>query len=61
MDLLELFLERNFDSIKLCTTTESSLLQKSSEDLNVEDDASTPFLAKDDSKSSGDAPSGLSP
>ena len=61
MDLLELFLEMNFDSIKFCTTTESSLLQKSSEDLNVEDDASTPFLAKDDSKSGGNAPSGLSP
>ena len=49
MDAFELFPEMNFDSIKLRTTTESSLLQTSSEDLNVEDNASTPFLAKDDS------------
>ena len=61
MDALELFPEMNFDSIKLCTTIESSLLQTSSEDLNVEDNASTPFTAKDSSKSGGDAPSGLSP
>ena len=61
MDAFELFLEMNFDSIKLHIAAKSSLLQKSSEDLNVEDDASTPFPAKDGSKSSGDAPSGLSP
>jgi len=61
MDALELFPEMNFNSIKLCTTTESSLLQTGSEDLNVENDASTPFPAKDNSKSVGEAPSGLSP
>ena len=61
MDALELFPEMNFDSIKLHIAAKSSLLQKSSEDLNVEDDASTPFPAKDGSKSGGDAPSGLSP
>ena len=57
----ELFSEMNFDFIMFRTTAESSLLQTSSEDLNVEDDASTPFLAKDDSKSGGNAPNGLSP
>ena len=61
MDTLELFSEMNIDSIKLRTAAEISLLQMSSEDLNVEDDASTPFPAKDGSKSGGDAPSGLSP
>ena len=61
MDTLELFPEMNFNSIKLRTVAKSSLLQKSSEDLNVEDDASTPFPTKDGSKSGGDAPSGLYP
>ncbi|XP_075640250.1 uncharacterized protein LOC142611998 [Castanea sativa] len=56
MDTLEMFPEMNFDSIKLRTAAESSLLQTSSEDLNVEGDASTHFPAKDGSKSSGDAP-----
>nr|POE86080.1 hypothetical protein CFP56_02447 [Quercus suber] len=61
IDAIEQFLEINFDSIKLRITAESSLLQTSSEDLKVEDDASTPFLAKDNPKSSGNALSGLSP
>ena len=61
MDALELFLEMNFDSIKLRTVVKSSLLQIGSEDLNVEDDASTPFPTKDGSKSGGNAPNGLSP
>ena len=61
IDAVELYLEMNFDSIKLHTAAESSLLQTSSEDLNVEDDASTPFLAKDNLKSGGDALSGLFP
>nr|POE92478.1 hypothetical protein CFP56_51028 [Quercus suber] len=61
MDTIELFLEMNFDSIKLRTVAESSLHQTSLEDFNVEDDASIPFPAKDGSKSGGDVPSGLSP
>ena len=61
MDALELFPEMNFDSILFRIAAESFLLQTSSEDLNVEDDASTLFLAKDDSKANGDAPNGLSP
>ena len=61
MDALELFPKMNFDSILFRIAAESSLLQTSSEDLNVEDNASTLFLAKDDSKTSGDAPNGLSP
>ena len=60
MDALELFPEIDFNPIKLHVVTESSLLQMSSEDINVEDDASTQ-PANDDQKSGGDAPSGLSP
>ena len=59
MDALE-FPEVDFDHIKLCTIAEISLLQKSSGDLNIKDDASTPLPTKDGSKSCGDAPSGLS-
>ena len=61
MDAFELFPEMNFDSIKLRFAVESSLLQTSLEDLNVEDDASIPFPAKDGSKFGGDALNGLSP
>ena len=61
MDALELFLEMNFDSIKLRTAAENSLLQTGSKDLNVEDDASSPFPTKDGSNSGGDALSGFSP
>ena len=58
MDTLEHFLVVDFSPIKLCIATESSLLQMSSEDVNVEDDASTE-LTKDDPKSGDIAPSGL--
>ena len=61
MDTLELFLEMNFDSIKVRTAAENSLLQTGSKDLNVEDDASSPFPTKDGSNSGGDALSGFSP
>ena len=60
MDVLELFPEIDFNPIKLHVATESSLLQMSSEDINVEDDASTQ-PTNDDPKSGGDAPNGLSP
>lgn len=60
MDTLESFLGEDFDSIKLRTAAKSSLLQTSSEDMNIEDNASTPHLAKDGPKSRGDVPSGLS-
>ena len=55
MDALELFPEIDFSPIKLRVAAESSLLQTSFEDINVEDDTSTQ-LANDDLKSSGDAP-----
>ena len=61
MDAIELFLETNFDSIKHHTIAKSSLLQTSSGDFNVEDDACTPFPTKDSSKFGGNGPSGLSP
>ena len=61
MDTLELFLEVDFDPIKLRTAAESFLLQMSSRDLNIDDNASTPLLAKDGSKFGGDVLSGLSP
>ena len=56
----------DFDSFMIPTTTESSLLPTSSEDLNVMDDTSTEptqdttDVNKDNPKSEGDAPSGLS-
>ena len=40
---------------------ESSLLQASSEDMNIEDDASTPHPVKEDLKFRGISLSGLSP
>ena len=61
MDTLELFLEVDFDPIKLRIAAESFLLQMSSRDLNIDDNASTPLLAKDGSKFGGDVLSGLSP
>ena len=60
INALKLFPEIDFSPIKLRVAAESSLLQTSSKDINVEDDTSTQ-LTKDDSKSGGDAPSGLSP
>ena len=56
----------DFDSFMIPTATESSLLPTSSEDLNVMDDTSTEptqdttDVNKDNPKSGGDAPSGLS-
>ena len=56
----------DFDSFMIPTATESSLLSTSSEDLNVMDDTSTEptqdttDVNKDNPKSEGDTPSGLS-
>ena len=58
--------EMDFDSFKIPTATESSLLQTSSKDVNVVDDASREPTkdavepANDDPKSGDNAPSGLS-
>ena len=41
MDTIELFPGVDFRPIKLCVAAESSLLQTSSKDINVQDDAST--------------------
>ena len=60
MDALEHYPRMDFNPIKLRVVAKSSLLQTSSEDVNIEDDASTQ-LKKDDPKSGGIAPSGLSP
>lgn len=60
MDAVEAFLGVDFDSIKLPSVAESSLLRTNSEDVNIEDDAFTSLKTKDDSKSRGIAPSGLS-
>ena len=51
MDTIESFLGVDFDSIKLRIIVESSLLQMSSNDMNIKDDASTPHPVKDGSKS----------
>ena len=61
MDAIESFPRVDFDSIKLPTMTESSLLQTSSKDVNIDDDASTPHPMKDNLEFGGTAPSGLSP
>ncbi|KAK9991016.1 hypothetical protein SO802_026001 [Lithocarpus litseifolius] len=58
MDTLEHFPGVDFSPIKPHVAAKSSLLQTSSEDINIEDDASTQ-LAKDDLKSRDIAPSGL--
>ena len=50
----------DFDSIKLPTIAETYFSQTSSKDINIEDDAFTPYPTKDDSKYGGVAPSGLS-
>ena len=55
MDAIESFLGVDFDSIKLRTIAESSLLQTSLEDVNIKDDASTLHPAKDGSKFGGNA------
>ncbi|KAL0015451.1 hypothetical protein SO802_002520 [Lithocarpus litseifolius] len=60
MDAIESFPGVDFDFIKLRTTVESSLLQMSLEDVNIEDDASTPHPTNDDPKFGDDVPCGLS-
>ena len=65
-DAKETYPEVNFDSFKIPTATKSSLLPTSFEDVNVVDDASTETAqdatnaSKDDLKSKGDTPRGLS-
>ena len=60
------YLEMDIDSFKIPTTIESSLLSMSSKDVNIVDDAPTELAKdattanKDDPKSGGDAPNGLS-
>ena len=58
-DAKEAFPNLNFDSFKLPLTTKSFMLQTSSEDVNVVDDASNE-VTLDCPKSGGNAPSGLS-
>ena len=60
LDAIEHFPGVDFNPIKLCTIVESSLLQMSSKDVNIKDDASTPQTVKDASKSGSIVPSGLS-
>ena len=60
IDTIESFPRVDFDSIILPTAVESSLLQTSSNGVNIEDDAFTPYLVKNDSKSGGVASSYLS-
>ena len=57
-DAKETYLDLDFDSFKLPFATESSLLQTSSEDVNILDDANNE-VTQDSSKSGGNAPSGL--
>ena len=60
MDAIENFPGVDFSSIKLRIVAESSLLQMSSEDINIEDDASTLQPAKDAPKFGNTALSALS-
>ena len=65
-DAKEAYPEMDFDSFIIPTAIESSLLPTSSENVNMVDDASTEPVqdaldaSKDNPKSRGDAPSGLS-
>ena len=65
-DAKEAYLEMDFNSFQIPTTAKTSLLQTSSEDINVVDNASSELVkdvaetSKDDLKSGGNAPSGLS-
>ena len=54
----ETYPELDFDSFKLPLATESSLLQASSKDVNILDDANNE-VTQDNSKSGGNASSGL--
>ena len=62
----EAYPKMDSNSFKITTTVESSLLQTSSEDVNIMDDDSTELVqdatdsSKDDPKSGGNARSGLS-
>ena len=58
MDAIKHFPRMDFSPIRLRIAAESSLLQMSSKDINVEDDASNQ-LAKDDPKSRDTISSGL--
>ena len=58
-DAKETFPDLDFDSFKLPLANESSMLQTSSEDVNVMDDASNEVI-QGDPKSGGNAPNGLS-
>ena len=58
-DAKETFPDLDFDSFKLPLATESSILQTSSEDVNVMDDASNE-VTQGDPKTGGSAPNGLS-
>ena len=57
-DAKEAFPDLNFDSFKLPLAIESSLLQTSSENVNIVNDASNE-VTQDDPKSGGNAPNGL--
>ena len=58
-DAKETYPKLDFDSFELPFATESSLLQTSSEDVNILDDA-TNEVTQDGSKSGGNASSGFS-
>ena len=58
-DAKETFPDLDFDSFKLPLATESSMLQTSSKDVNVMDDASNEVI-QGDPKSGGNAPNGSS-
>ena len=58
VDAKETYPDLDFDSFKLPLATESSLLQTSSKDDNILDDTNNE-VTQDNSKSGGNAPSGL--
>ena len=58
VDAKETYPDLDFDSFKLLLATESSLLQTSSEDVNILDNANNE-VTQDSSKSGGNAPSDL--
>ena len=58
VDAKETYPDLDFDSFKLPLAAESSLLQTSSKDVNILDDANNE-VTQDSSKSGGNAPSGL--
>ena len=60
LDATDAFPRVDFNSIKLLIAAKSSLLQSSSEDVNIEDDAFNPLPTKDDSKPGYVVANGLS-